>query len=71
MSFGGGGGTPAPQPLPVAPAVDPVQVAAQQKADEEETNAVNARGRAASILTSPLGADQSPSNVAVKTLGGV
>jgi hypothetical protein len=66
----GGGAAPAPAPLPVAPLVDPAQVASQQKAAEQAYLQNNARGRASTILTSPLGTSQDNSNNAVATLGG-
>lgn len=49
--FGGGGGkSPQPKPLPSQPAVDPAQIADQQRKAAETQMAASQAGRASTIL---------------------
>ena len=62
--FGFGAKTPQPQALPAAPAVDPTQVAEQQRKAAEERALRSAGGRASTILaggTDTLGGGSSVS----------
>lgn len=68
--FGGGGSTPQPAPLPAAPAVDPAQIAAQQrKAAEQQLQAAQG-GRASTILSGPNGDTLGGTSVSKQLMAG-
>lgn len=48
--FGMGGSSPQPKPLPVSPAIDPAQIAEQQRKAAEEQQRASAGGKASTIL---------------------
>lgn len=67
---GFGGGAPTVQPAPVAaPAEDPAKKAEQDAAAEAERRRRQASGRAANILTSPLGVPGAAPTATAQLLG--
>ncbi len=71
MLFGmGGSKSPQPQPLPAAPAVDPAQIAAQQKKAAETAMQASAGGRASTQLTGPNGDTLGQSSVSKTLMAG-
>lgn len=69
MNLFGGAKSPAPQPLPNAPAVDPAQIAAQQEKAAEEQLQASQAGKASTILTGPQGDTLGASSVSKQLMG--